>query len=137
MFSLSWVFVFLYEVENYSFTFVENCIEIWWRFIEYIDCFQEKNHFYYVYPTDSWPWEIFTSSAIFSLFLQRLEILWYKCFTGFTLVTTWYFILFENIVFHDSFIILFLLSIWECYSFVVFIVIVDVNFASIHSAESV
>ena len=43
--------------------------------IESVDCFWQNGHFYYVNSGNPLAWEIFLSSEIFNLFLQRLEVL--------------------------------------------------------------
>jgi hypothetical protein len=73
-----------------------------WNFdgncIEYVDCFQQDSHFYYINSANPWAWEFFPSSKFFfKLFLQKLEVLVKQIF-HLLRVTPRHFILFVSIV---------------------------------------
>ena len=63
--------------------------ELSWNFdgdyIEFVDCFWQDVHFYYINPANSWSWEnFFPSSEIFDFFLKRLEVLLIQIFHFFS-----------------------------------------------------
>jgi len=110
------VFFFFFLLLLLRIVFFSIYEELSWNFdgdcIEFVDCFWQNGHFYYINPANPWAWEIF-SSEIFSFFLQRLEALVIQVFTCLVRVTLRYFMLLrdycEGCSFPNFFLSLFIL----------------------------
>lgn len=79
-------FAFSYEVENCPFkSYKELCWDFDQDCVASVDCFWSDGYVHCANPANPWAWEIFSSSDIFSFFLQSLEVFVIQVFDFFML----------------------------------------------------